>query len=82
MVTDTRQNWGGGGNDWDLMWMGIIHLYLLQVYTFPDYFFGFATVEMGWGGVGWGGVGCKIRGRVRMECVSEKRVGGDIVGMK
>jgi len=56
MVTDTRQNWGGGGNDWDLMWMGIIHLYLLQVYTFPDYFFGFATVEMGWGGVGWGRV--------------------------
>jgi len=30
------------------MWMGIIHLYVSTVGIFPDYFFGFATVQMGW----------------------------------
>ncbi len=47
------------GSGW---WMGVS-----TAGVFPDYFFGFARMEMG-----WGGVGCEIRGRVRMECVSEK----------
>ena len=31
-----------------------MHLYLSTVGVFPDCFFGFAMVEMGWGGMGWG----------------------------
>lgn len=84
MVTDTRQKlglrwgrWGrcvGGGGITETLCGWVvdypISLYLLQVYLLIICL-DFARMEMG-----WGGVRCEIRGRVRMECVSEK--GGGI----
>ncbi len=61
----------GGGGITEILcgWEYVIH----PIYCRYTYFQIISSGLLGWR---WGGVGDEIRGRARMECVSERREGG------